>query len=425
MSDRSADRGSGRQGDAGDHDRTAVFRRDPGGGLPEPDKLDKLYRPRDGEKRSSAGSGRRSESATRRLPPTDDPGESRSAGARRDPDRRPPGREYGGGKGSSQRRLRERRKRRRRIAAVAVVILLLIPVVFYFWADSRLERVAAMPDDEGRPAEQPGTTYLIVGSDSREGLTDGDMKNLRTGQAEGKRTDTIMLLYVPDDGSKPSIVSVQRDSYVEIPETGKNKINAAFSAELGGGPKRLVQSFEQASGVRIDHYIEVGFSGFVGIVDAVGGVELCPKEAMEDPKAGLDIEAGCQDMDGPTALGYVRTREGGRSDLDRIKRQREFFGALVEQSTSAGTLANPFRSVPLVLNGTDTFTVDDDDHLTDLAGMALAMRDGPKTTAIPIGSLPNVGGSIGEVVVWDETRSGQMFDAMKQGKAIPKSAMED
>ncbi|PSK97012.1 LytR family transcriptional attenuator [Murinocardiopsis flavida] len=398
-----------------------MFRRDPGGGLPEPDKLDSLYRPREGESRS----GGRSESATRRMPAADEAGESRSGGGRRDSGGRSPGREYGGGKGSSQRRLRERRKRRRRIFAVVLVVLLLVPVVFYFWADSRLNRVAALPDYEGRPDDQPGSTYLIVGSDSREGLTDGDMDNLRTGKAEGKRTDTIMVLYVPDDGGRPSIISVPRDSYVNIPEIGENKINAAFSSELGGGPSTLVQAFEQKSGVRIDHYIEVGFSGFVGIVDAVGGVELCPKEDMKDPKAGLDIKAGCQDMDGPTALGYVRTREGGRSDLDRIKRQREFFGALVEQSTAAGTLANPFRSVPLVINGTDTFTVDEGDHLTDLAGMALAMRENPQTTGIPIGSLPNVGGSIGDVVVWDETRSGQMFDAMKQGKAIPKSAMQD
>lgn len=391
-------------GPSGGQDRTGVFRRNPDGGIP--DRIDSLYRPEPSARSASEGS------ATRRMPRAGD-------GA---PPRRP-SRDRGRDGTGRERRERERRARRRRnVAVILLVLLVLLPTVGYFWANSRLRRVEALVDYEGRPEKQPGTTYLIVGSDSREGLSEEDMDELRTGRAEGKRTDTIMVLYVPDDG-RPAVVSVPRDSYVDIPGIGANKINAAYAEALGGGPATLVQTFEQASGVRIDHYVEIGFAGFVDIVDAVGGVELCPEEAMEDPKAGLDIEAGCQVMDGPTALGYVRTRATPRADLDRIQRQREFFSALVGQATAPGTLLNPFRSVPLVLNGTETFTVDEGDSLADLAWMAMAMRDSPATTAVPVGSTPTL--EVGSVVLWDEARAEEMFSAMREGEPIPESAMQD
>ena len=391
-------------GSSGSHDRTGVFRRNPDGGLP--DRIDSLYRPEPAARSASDAA------ATRRL--------SRTSGT---PPRRPTPRSRGRDSGGGERRERERRARRRKKAAVLVlVLLLLLPTVGYLWANSRLNRVAALVPYEGRPDDQPGTTYLIVGSDSREGLSDEDMEALRTGKAEGKRTDTIMVLYVPTEG-RPAIISVPRDSYVEIPGIGANKINAAYAEALGGGPATLVRTFEQASGVRIDHYVEIGFAGFVDIVDAVGGVELCPEEAMEDPKAGLDIEAGCQVMDGPTALGYVRTRATPRADLDRIQRQREFFSALIQQATAPSTLFNPFRSIPLVLSGTSTFSVDEGDSLMDLAWLALAMRDSPATTAVPVGSTPTL--DVGSVVLWDEARAEEMFAAMREGRPIPESAMQD
>ncbi|WP_017595018.1 LCP family protein [Nocardiopsis potens] len=404
-----------------DAERTGVFRRGDDGGY---DEIEKLYRPPTrrtpsgsgggGEGRRKNGSGERS--AERSTAAGGRGGRSGGHG---------PGRVYDG----SGRRRREQERRRRiwrngAVAALVVVLLVVVvfPVGMYIWADGRLDRVEALPDYEGRPEDQPGTTFLIVGSDSREGLSDDDMQDLRTGRAEGKRTDTIMVLYVPEDG-KPTILSVPRDSYVPIPGIGENKINAAFAEDLGGGPSTLVQTFEQASGVRIDHYVEIGFAGFVDIVDAVGGVEMCPEEPMEDPKAGLDIEAGCQEMDGSTALGYVRTRASARADLDRIQRQREFFSALIGKATDTSTLINPFRSVPLVSEGTETFDVDQDDHLMDLAQMALAMRDKPTTSSIPVGSTPTL--AVGSVVLWDEEASGRMFSAMQNGEQIPEDVLRD
>lgn len=419
MADR---RGRAGQGSTGEHNRAGVFRR--GGDSERPNEFEKLYRPRESEQRAVG--------EARRLPPADRVPPVRPQRKKRRT--HSAGRVYDGR--GIERRSRERRKRRvRNTLIVLLVLLLVVPGGFYLWADSRLERVEALQDYEGRPDRQPGTTYMIVGSDSRDGLDDEQLTELATGRAEGRRTDTIMLLYVSSDGD-PTIISVPRDSYVPmaIPGYADNKINTAYAdavcgtgedgEEVCGGPAPLVESFERASGVRIDHYVEIGMGGFVDLVDAVGGVELCPEEAMQDPKAGLDIEAGCQEMDGGTALGYVRTRATPRADLDRIQRQREFFSALIQKASAPATMFNPFRAAPLVIAGTDTFMVDEGDKLRHLASMLMAMRGGTETTAVPVGETPVLEG-VGSVVLWDEHRSELMFEAIRAGDPIPEEAMQD
>ena len=178
-----------------------------------------------------------------------------------------------------------------------IAFLVAVPV----WASSKIERVDIEPSGD-RPGPQPGTTYLLVGSDSRKGLSRAENKRLGTSGVGdvGQRTDTIMLLHT---GSGPSmLLSIPRDSLVDIPGSGRTKINAAFAI---GGPKLLVKTIEQTTGVRIDDYIEIGFGGFVNSVDAVGGIEVCPKERMVDPQANLKIKKGCQQVDGVKALGYA------------------------------------------------------------------------------------------------------------------------
>ncbi|SFN95800.1 transcriptional attenuator, LytR family [Pseudonocardia ammonioxydans] len=296
----------------------------------------------------------------------------------------------------------------------AVLIVLLVAIVgFGVYLDQNMTRVEALPADS--EASSSGTNYLIVGSDSREGLSGEDAERLATGEAAGQRTDTIMLLHTGSSGSV--LVSIPRDSLVPIPGHGNSKINAAFAI---GGPQLLTQSVEEATGLRVDHYVEVGFGGFVGAVDAVGGVDMCVEEAIDDPKAGLDIEAGCQELDGPTALGYVRTRATAGSDFDRVQRQREFLSALLGKATSPLTLINPFRMVPLASAVTDTITVDDGDHIWNLAGLAWGMKgvaggDGVQTT-VPIG------GSSGSGLKWDRSRSQELFGALQQDEAPPASS---
>src|SRR5699024_2258592 len=197
-----------------------------------------------------------------------------------------------------------------------------------------------------RPAAAAGTNYLLVGSDSREDMTKQEQEKFHTGGAGGARTDTIMIAHVPDNDVKPTLVSLPRDSIVQIPGHGSNKINAAFSL---GGASLLTRTVEQATDLRIDHYVEVGFIGLAGIVDAVGGVEMQIPEKMHDTKTGVTIPAGKQTLDGVHALGFVRMRHSSatpRSDLDRIANQRKFIGALADEIASPATLLNPFDVVP-------------------------------------------------------------------------------
>jgi LCP family protein required for cell wall assembly len=298
---------------------------------------------------------------------------------------------------------------------LGVLLFALLAVGGYL--DTRLTRTAALSDYSDRPTSE-GTNWLIVGSDSRADLTEQQEQQLATGNAAGSRTDTIMLLHTGSSGT--TLVSLPRDSYISIPGKGRNKLNAAFAF---GGPKLLIQTVEQATGLRIDHYAEIGFDGFVNVVDAVGGVDMCVPEPMKDPKAGLNIKAGCQELDGQTALGYVRTRATPRADLDRIEHQRQFLAALMQRVASPATLVNPIRLFELTQAMPGALTVDTGDHVWNLAGLALAMRElsngNGVTTTVPIGGLASVGGS--SVVRWDTTRAKQLFGALAEDRPIPKS----
>ena len=250
----------------------------------------------------------------------------RPASARPTPPPLAPPVEPPSGGGRSRRRFRFRVRYIFLLLLLWLVYLVVVPVVAW----NRVEKVAWEPDGD-RPSDQPGTTYLLVGSDSRAGLSKEERKELATGNAGGGRTDTIMLLHT---GSGPNLLlSIPRDSMVDIPGHGTTKINAAYAFD---GPKLLVQTIEQNTGIRVDDYIEIGMGGVAGIVDAVGGIEVCPKTNMTDKLAGLDIKKGCQEVDGTTALGYARSRHtSGIGDIDRVRRQREVVAAVGSQGALA------------------------------------------------------------------------------------------
>jgi LCP family protein required for cell wall assembly len=226
-----------------------------------------------------------------------------------------------------------------------------------------------------------------------------------------------MLVHVGSAGT--SLVSLPRDTYLPIPGHGRNKLNAAYSI---GGASLLSRTVEEATGLRIDHFAQIGFGGFASMVDAIGGVRLCIAQPIDDPKAGLNLQAGCQTLNGPQALGYVRTRAFANADLDRVRHQREFLAALVSQSATPGVVLNPFKSVPLGTNAVDTLTVDNGTHIWSVARLGLALRglSGGKgvTTTVPIGSTPTISG-VGDVVMWDRTNAVRLFDALDQDKAVP------
>ncbi|ANZ34833.1 LytTR family transcriptional regulator [Lentzea guizhouensis] len=308
-----------------------------------------------------------------------------------------------------------KKKRPGRTILVVLLVLLLAAVGFFFYVDSTLKRIDALPDYEGRPAETPGTTWLLVGSDARDGLSQEQKDTLATGDAAGRRTDTIMMLHLPDNsGAKPTLLSLPRDSYVPIPDNGRNKINAAFAF---GGPQLLVRTVEGATGVRIDHYMEIGFGGFSDMVDAVGGVDICIDEPIKDPLAGIDLPAGCQELDGPQALGFVRTRAFATADLQRVQNQRKFLSALFEKVQSPATLVNPFRVVPLMNAASGAVSVNENDHVWHLASVALNMGDAQSGT-VPIAGTPTVPGA-GSVVQWNKEKASQLFDLISKDQPVP------
>ncbi|MEU6643036.1 LCP family protein [Saccharomonospora sp. NPDC046836] len=318
----------------------------------------------------------------------------------------------------------ERPRKRRRLTFGRVLMVLLLVFVLalggvWLYLENSINRIDALPDYEGRPAAASGTNWLIVGSDSRAGLDAEQQAQLNTGDAGGQRTDTIMIAHIPDNDTAPTLLSLPRDSRVEIPGHGVSKINAAFA--FGGAPL-LAQTVEQATGLRIDHYAEIGFGGFANVVDAMGGVEMDIPEEMRDTKTGIVIPAGTQTLDGAQALGFVRMRYSSatpRSDLDRIANQRKFIGAMVSQMASPSTLLNPFAVFPLLADAPDALTIDTNDHLHNLVGLAWAMRGisdgGVVTTTMPITSA--------SAEQWDEEKSQQLFDALRNDTPIPDSVI--
>ena len=287
----------------------------------------------------------------------------------------------------------------RNVLIVAILVVVasvtwLVAVPLHAW--SQVQRVDDTPAGQ-RPPTQPGTTFLLVGSDSREGLIEAEQNKLGTGNEVGQRTDTMMIMYIPPSG-RPALISVPRDSYVPIPGNGKNKINAAFAF---GGPKLLVRTVEQNTGLRVDGYMEIGFGGFVNIIDALGGISMCIPAAIKDKDSHLDLKKGCQTLDGTTALGYVRMRKADpRGDLGRVERQRQMLAAIAKKAATPATILNPVRYWTLTHAMADSIKVGQDTSLFETASMALAMRKVASgqglTLTVPVAN-PNAYTPVGSV----------------------------
>lgn len=285
-----------------------------------------------------------------------------------------------------------------------IVFLVAVPI----WAWGQIDKVDASPAS-GRPDDQPGTTYLLVGSDSRRGLTKAEQKELTTGGDSGGRgrTDTIMLLHT---GSGPSILmSLPRDSIVDIPGYGRTKINAAYAF---GGPKLLVRTIEGNTGIKVDNYIEVGFGGLVKVVDSLGGVEICPKERIKDKDSGLDVQKGCQDADGKTALAYSRNRHSyATQDIQRVQSQREVLGSIAGEAKSPWTVLNPVRYLSVAKGASGSLRIGDDVSPIALFRFALAlsasMGGGGLNCTVPLQDF---------AVNWDAERAPKMFNYIKKDR---------
>ncbi|AYY11912.1 LytR family transcriptional regulator [Actinobacteria bacterium YIM 96077] len=320
------------------------------------------------------------------------------------------------------RRTEKRPKKRRsglaRFFRFLLIFVLIIAVALgglVWWIWSRIDKVEAVPDDHGA-ATSDGHVFLLVGSDRREDLDDGGDE---TGTSGGDRADTIMLVHNPSDG-RPALISVPRDSTVDIPGHGSGRINAAFSQ---GGPALLVETIEANTEVAIDDYVQIGFGGFSDIVDALGGVEMCLDEAIQDEKAKLDLPAGCQELGGDDALGYARARYfDPRADLGRVERQRELISAISDKAFSPGTLLNPIEFTRTALAGGDALVIDDGtqpwDMFTFVQAMGSISSGSGDTLTVPLGR-------VGNTVDWDPEAAGELWSSLQDGTEVPRHLLED
>ena len=321
------------------------------------------------------------------------------------------------------------KRRRPRWGRLLVLMLVLLPLLAAagivgeaVWLDRSVHRATVLANYPGRPAAGKGTNWLIVGSDSREGLTPEQQNQLTTGGDVGSsRTDTLLLVHMPGMGANtpPTMVSLPRDSYVPIPGHGKDKINAAFAY---GGAALLAQTVEQATGLRLDHYAEIGFGGFPALVDALGGVTVCPVEPINDPLAGINLPAGCQKLDGRNALGFVRTRATPRADLDRMINQRLFMSALLHRAASPSVWLNPWRWYSVPNAAAHALTLDRGDRVWDLARLGWALHASTTEVTVPIDEFTDA--DVGSVVVWNHDVASKLFAALASDGPLPNTGLD-
>jgi LCP family protein required for cell wall assembly len=233
------------------------------------------------------------------------------------------------------------RRRRRRLApllilagvAVLAVVaaVVLVPTAGYRYAESVIAPSRQPIPAVSEPAPGAPVNVLLVGSDSRAGLSAGDLDGLGAGGVQGQRADTIMIAHISPERKKVVLLSVPRDLRVQI-DGRTSKINAALNA----GPDKLVQVVERTTGIELNHYVRIDFSGFVKLVDVLGGVELCNEtgKRIDDASTNLHMGPGCATLDGPQALSFVRVRKID-SDFQRIQRQQQFLRAVLGELTSA------------------------------------------------------------------------------------------
>jgi len=296
---------------------------------------------------------------------------------------------------------------------------------------SSIARIDVFNSLNDRPEKtSKAENYLLVGTDTREGLTKQQMRELRVGStatAAGGRSDTMLIIHLSKSRDRAYIISLPRDSLVVIPEhvsssdkktiipDRQGKLNSAFS--YGGAPL-LIKTVERATSIKIDHYVEVSFAGFAGIVDALGGIEVCTKVDIDDPKSHLVLSAGVHTLDGIEALKYVRTRDfDGRGDIGRMQRQQQFMSAVLNKATSSGTLLNPFKVKNFINASLASVKLDSGLAPDDLLTLAKQMKNlssgNVLTLTVPLSNPNGRVDGVGSVVIWDEILGADLWTRVR------------
>lgn len=269
-------------------------------------------------------------------------------------------------------------------------------------ADASVKRTDAIPTSGNSKPSGSAMNLLLVGNDSRASATPAELKQLNTTTNPGLNTDTMILVHVPADGSRASFVSFPRDSYVQIPGHGWDKLNAAyadgheFDAPSGAteaqkqaaGAQLLVRTISQLTGLQIDHYAEVDLLGFFKLSTVLGGVQVNLCAPVKDGYSGINLPAGVQSISGSQALSFVRQRHGlPRGDFDRIIRQQTFIAATIRKMISQNVLLDVGKQRQLVQAAAQSLTVDQSLNLLGLASQMQSVRPG----SVAFQTIPYVG----------------------------------
>ncbi|MDX6431201.1 MAG: hypothetical protein QOE54_3567, partial [Streptosporangiaceae bacterium] len=343
------------------------------------------------------------------------------------------GREAGAGRSTGRRRRRPdgrvRWGRVLRWSAAAAAVLLAAGGVAGYLGYARLSGNISHQKVKDRlggvrpPKYNKALNILLIGSDTRAGA------NASFGhRIEGARSDTIIVLHISPHRDGATAISLPRDSVVQAPScttsTGaqipavREMINATFTA---GGAACTWKTIEATTGIHIDHFIQIDFSGFKRMVDALGGVQICLPQAIDDPKSQLKLAAGRHQVKGDTALAYVRTRYsiGDGSDLGRIKRQQLFMASVVHKATSSDLVTDPTRLYGFLDAATKSITTDNDLGIGTLRKIADSVR-GMTSGKVRFVTVPNHYWEVDpNRVVWTQPDAQHLFDTVKNDTATP------
>ena len=318
--------------------------------------------------------------------------------------------------------------------SIAVLAISAVSALAFGTVTTSINKIDVFNGIEKRPEKKStAMNYLLVGSDTREGLSKAELKALRVGSvatAAGKRSDTMLLVHISKARDKAVMISIPRDTFALIPEhtskTGKlipavySKINSSFN---WGGAPLLIQTIEEMTELKIDHYIEINFAGFARIVDSIGGVEICTKKNINDPKSHLVLEAGVHTLNGIESLKYVRTREfDGMGDIGRMQRQQAFMSAVLRKATSAGVLLNPVTMASFINSALSAVTTDSELKNSDLIALAKQMKSlstsSVRTLTVPLSDLNYYSNGVTSAVLWDPVLAPQLWTRLREDQAV-------
>jgi LCP family protein required for cell wall assembly len=317
------------------------------------------------------------------------------------------------------RRARQQRALMLGLSAMSALVLLMAGSAWVLtsYVSSSLGRVNA--GTSGTPSSG-ALNILVAGVDIRAGLTPHQEAALHVGHDISDNSDTLMVVHVPADHKYVQVVSLPRDSWVAIPGHGMNKINAAFGI---GGPALMVSTVEHDTGLTINDYVEVNFLGFVKVIDALGGVNICLPFAVNDPDSGLRMSAGIHHVQGITALEFARDRHSfAASDLARISDQQQLLSSMLSEVVRAGTLADPLKLASFLSSALAAVKVDQGMNVDSLASQLRGVRPADVTFAtVPLASLSYLTPTGQDAVLWNTSQARALFAQMKNDNPVARA----